>query len=232
MNDYFYARLQSLFYRFWHCRLVDKENIPLHGPAVFVSNHLGSYAPVAILSVFPVRLYPWVAYQVMDRKLCPGYLRMDFVEPELRLKPPLSRLAAWAISKACVAVMISLHAIPVYEKSMKLASTWKRSLALLSQNKFLIVFPENDHRRLNHVLNEFDDGFVGLAPFYYEKTGGILKFVPIAVHQKARAIHIAPPVSFNPQCPFSSEKVRIKTALQDRITEMLISPRIHNARAQ
>jgi hypothetical protein len=53
MNDYFYERLRSLFYRFWHCRLVEKENIPLHGPVVFVSNHLDSYAPVAFMPEYP-----------------------------------------------------------------------------------------------------------------------------------------------------------------------------------
>jgi hypothetical protein len=227
MNNYFYERMRSFFYCFWHCRLVEKENIPLHGPAVFVSNHLGSYAPVAVLSAFPVRLYPWVAYQITDRKLCPGYLRMDFVEPELRLRPPLSSLAAWVISKVCVAVIKSLHAIPVYERSMRLASTWKRSLALLARNKCLIIFPEIGHLPLNDVLNEFDDGFIGLALTYYKKTGGILKFIPVAVDQDTKAIHIAPSVSFNPECPFSSEKERIRTALQDQITEMLASPKIH-----
>jgi hypothetical protein len=97
MNDYFYERLRLFFYRFWHCRLVEKENIPLHGPAVFASNHLDSYAPVA-------------------------------------------------------------------------------------------------------------------------------------VDQEAKAIHIAPPVSFIPECLFSSEKERIKTALQDLITEMLTSPKIHRGK--
>jgi hypothetical protein len=228
MNDYCYKRLGALFYRFWHCRLVEKENIPLHGPAVFVANHLSSYAPIAVLSVFPVRLYPWVAHQHLDRKLCPDYMRKKFVEPELRLKPPLSSLLAWAISNASVAFMKSLNAIPVYEKSMKLASTWKQSLALLTQGKFLIVFPENEYRTLNRVLNEFKDGFLGLGPAYHEKTGGILKFVPVAVHKRAGTIRIAQPISFNPGCPFALEKERIKTALQDRITEMLESPRIHS----
>lgn len=230
MNDYFYERLRSFFYRFWHCRLVEKENIPLHGPAVFVSNHLDSYAPVAVLSAFPLRMYPWVAYQITDRKLCSGYLQMDFVEPELRLRPPLSSLVAWMISKACVAVMKALDAIPVYERSMKLASTWKRSLTLLARNKCLIIFPEIDHRPLNRVLNEFDDGFVGLALTYYKKTGKVLKFIPVAVDQEAKAIHIGPPVSFIPECPFSSEKERIKTALQDLITDMLTSPKIHRGK--
>ena len=147
---------------------------PLGGPAAFVSNHLGSYAPIAILSAFPLRLYPWVAYQITDSKLCPGYLRMDFVEPELRLKAPINRLAAWAISKPCIALMKALHAIPVYEGSMKLASTWKRSLAVLARKRCLIIFPEMEHRPLNRVLNEFSDGFIGLAPIYYKKTGGIV----------------------------------------------------------
>jgi len=202
---------------------VAEENIPARGPAVFVSNHLGSYGPVAVLSALPIRLYPWVAFQIMDRKLCSGYLRTDFVEPELGLHPAFSRLAAWSIAKACVPIMKALRAVPVYEKNMRLASTWKRSLGLLAQNKCLIIFPERDDRPLNGVLNEFDDGFVGLAQTFYEKAGRILKFIPVAVDRKARAISVGEPVSFVPEDPFSMEKARIKAALQDRITAMLIS---------
>jgi 1-acyl-sn-glycerol-3-phosphate acyltransferase len=71
MGDHFYELLQPVFSLFWHCYVLDKKNIPLQGPAVFVSNHLGSYAPIAVLSAFPVRLYPWVEYEVTDSKLCP-----------------------------------------------------------------------------------------------------------------------------------------------------------------
>ncbi len=217
MGDHFYKMLQPVFSLFWPCRVLDKKNIPLQGPAVFVSNHLGSYAPIAVLSAFPVRLYPWVEYQVTDSKLCPEYLRKDFVEPELHLKPPLSLLAAWLISKACVVVMKALRAIPVYKKSMKMAATWKRSVALLKQNKLLIVFPESDVIPFNDVMNDFDDGFVGLASLYYEKTRRLLEFIPVAVHKTARAIKIGRPISYDPEKEFSTERERIKTALQKTI---------------
>jgi 1-acyl-sn-glycerol-3-phosphate acyltransferase len=220
MGDHFYKLLQPVFSLFWHCHVLDKKNIPLQGPAVFVSNHLGSYAPIAVLSAFPVRLYPWVEYQVTDSKLCPEYLRKDFVEPELHLKPPLSQLMAWLISRACITVMKALQAIPVHKKSMKMAATWKRSIGLLKQNKLLIIFPENNLIPLNDVMNELDDGFVGLASIYYEKTRRVLSFIPVAVHKTAKAIKIGLPVSYDPEKEFSTERERIKSTLQNRILEM------------
>jgi hypothetical protein len=223
MTDYFYKKLQIVFSIFWHPRVIDKENIPSPGPAVFVSNHLGSYAPVAVLSAFPVRLYPWVEHQTTDWKFCPDYLRLNFVEPELHLKQPLSCLVAWLIAKPCVMLMKVIKAIPVYEKSMKLTTTWKRSLELLKQKKLLIVFPENEAIPFNEVINEFDQGFIGLAPLYFQKTGRALRFFPVAVHKAAKAIKIGLPVSFNPQKNIASERERIKTALQTSITKMYLS---------
>jgi 1-acyl-sn-glycerol-3-phosphate acyltransferase len=223
MNDYFYKKLQIVFSIFWRCRVINKENIPSPGPAVLVSNHLGSYGPIAVLSGMPVRLYPWVEHQTADWKLSPDYLRRDFVEPELHFKPPLSHLAAWLIAWACVLLMKIIQVIPVYEKSMKLTITWKRSLELLKQKKLLVVFPENSSVPLNEVMNEFDQGFIGLAPLYHQKTGKVLKFFPVAVHKGAKAIKIGQPVAYNPQKSIASERERIKKALQASITKMYLS---------
>jgi hypothetical protein len=159
----------------------------------------------------------------MDWKLCPDYLLRDFIEPELHLRPPLSRWAAWAVSKACVALMKIIQAIPVYGKTMKLAATWKRSLKNLKRNEWLVIFPENDEKPFNDVMNELDDGFIGLAPLYYQSTRRILKFIPVAVHRTAKAIKIGKPVCCDPKAVFPSERERIKTSLQTSIVEMYSS---------
>jgi hypothetical protein len=220
MGDYLFKILQVVFSLFWRCRIVDRENIPGQGSAVFVSNHLGSFAPVAVLSAFPVRLYPWVEHQTTDWKLCPEYLRRDFVETELRLKPPFSVMVAWVVSKPCVALMKVIRAIPVYGKTMRLATTWKHSLRHLGRNEWLVIFPENDQKPFNDVMNELDDGFIGLGPLYYKKTGKILRFIPVAIHKTVRAIKIGTAVSYDPGNIFSIERDRIKSALQNRIVEM------------
>jgi 1-acyl-sn-glycerol-3-phosphate acyltransferase len=223
MGDYSFKFLQRIFSLVWRCELLDKKNIPARGPAVFVSNHHGSYAPIATLAAFPMRLYPWVEHQTTDWKLCPDYLRKDFVEKELHLKPPLSKMMAWFISKACIVLMKVIQAIPVYEKSMKLATTWRQSIKHLKREESLIMFPENDAVPLNDVINKFDQGFVGLAPVYFEKTGRILDFVPVAAHKTEKVIKIGQPIAYDPKNTFSAERERIATALQDRITEMYFS---------
>jgi 1-acyl-sn-glycerol-3-phosphate acyltransferase len=221
-----YRILRPVFFVFWHCRLSGRRNIPDAGPAVFVSNHLGSYAPLAVLSAFPVRLYPWVVHQVVDWRLCADYLRQDFIEPELRLKPLLSKVAALVIAGACLALMKLLRAVPVYEKSMRLATTWKQSVELLNRKKFLAIFPENGSRPAPEALavNEFDHGFVGVAALYYKKTGRVLNFIPIAVNKAAKAITVGPPIAYKPENKLALESERIATALRDKIIELYASP--------
>jgi 1-acyl-sn-glycerol-3-phosphate acyltransferase len=116
-----------------------------------------------------------------------------------------------------------IKAIPVYDKSMKLATTWRRSIKHLKQKQSLIIFPENDTVPLNDVINKFDQGFVGLAPVYLEKTGRILDFIPVAVHKTEKLIKVGPAIAYDPKNTFSAERDRITTALQDRITEMYFS---------
>jgi 1-acyl-sn-glycerol-3-phosphate acyltransferase len=223
MRDLSYKCLQGIFSLFWRCRLVDGKNITSQGPAVYVSNHLGSYGPVAVLTAFPERLYPWVDYQVADRKLCPGYLCKDFIEPELHLRGPLARVLGWLISRACVPLMKHLGAVPVKERSMGLVATWKRSLEHLKLNRSLIVFPENEESTADMILNDFDDGFVGIASIYFDQTGKVLPFVPVAVNKLRRAIRIGTPVLYDPRNGFMLERTRITSALRSRINEMYLS---------
>ena len=224
ISDRAYRILRRPFAFVWRTRLLGRENIPSKGPAVFVANHLGSYAPIAVLAALPVRLYPWVAHQVTEPKLCPEYLRHDFIEPELHLKPPLSRAAAWLISKACLAVMKALEAIPVYPGSMKLEITWKRSLDLLEQGRFIIIFPENDKKPLSGPIHEFYYGFVRLGALYYEQTGRRLDFVPIAVNKSSGTIRAERPNTYDPSSPLPSERFRIVSELQETITALVGQP--------
>lgn len=223
MSGYLYRILQAVFGFFWRCRLLGRKNIPGRGPAVYVSNHLGSYGPVAVLTAFPIRLYPWVDHHLTDWRLCPGYLCKDFIEPELHLGPALSRSLSWLISGVCILLMKFLKAIPVCQKSMKLVTTWKHSLEVLKRNRSLIVFPENDLAGSNMVINELDDGFVGIASIYYDLTGRVLTFVPVAVNKVAKAIKIGPPVPYDPKNSLPSERTRITSALHSRIAEMYVS---------
>jgi hypothetical protein len=209
--------MQSVFRLFWPCRLLHHDNLPSGEPAVFVANHIGSYAPVAVLAAFPVRLYPWVAREVADRRLCPPFLRKDFIEPELRLRPPLSRAAAWLIAKPCVGLMHAIGAIPVAPRSMRITATWKRTLELLLNGKQIIIFPENENRSAAGSINDFDDGFIGLGAVLYRKTGRRLSFVPLSVSRSERNIGIGAPILFDPCRPFREEKARIIKALRDHI---------------
>jgi hypothetical protein len=61
MGDHFYKLLQPLFSLFWDCHVLDKKNIPLQGPAVFVSNHheeIGRRPNSVRIPDFPVISWP------------------------------------------------------------------------------------------------------------------------------------------------------------------------------
>ena len=54
--------------------------------------------PIAVAACVPRRLYPWVVSDMLDSRLAGEYLRLDFVERSMRLRPPVSRWISAALS--------------------------------------------------------------------------------------------------------------------------------------
>jgi 1-acyl-sn-glycerol-3-phosphate acyltransferase len=189
-------------------------------PLVFVSNHIGSYGPVSILSALPLKVYPWVAHEMTELRRVALRLQKEFTELELKLRPPLSVWLARLIGRACVFIMRDLQAIPVYDASRRIRDTLERSLELLLKGKNILVFPEDKGRPINEVLGDFSTGFLTIARLYYEKTRKALCFLPVAVNQKAKAVGIGRPIRFDSGLPFPQEKRRLKRELEDSIYRM------------
>ncbi|MFC2065264.1 hypothetical protein ACFLXB_09245, partial [Chloroflexota bacterium] len=125
----------------WGGELLGAENLPESGPAVFVANHLGSLGPIGVVSSLPLRLYPWVAGQMIDPELAPEYMRRDFVEPRLKFRPPFSIKFSKLLTKVTVPLMRSLGGIQAFAGGKELLyKTLEESLSLLMYGKFLLVF--------------------------------------------------------------------------------------------
>lgn len=91
MNDFSYYLIIGLLDAFlWGGDLLGKERLPRKGPAVLVANHLNARGPIAVITSLPCRVHLWAAGDMMDREKAAAYLNMDFVEPQLRLRPPAS----------------------------------------------------------------------------------------------------------------------------------------------
>jgi len=202
----------------WHGTIIGEKISPQKTPCIFVSNHLGSYGPIAVLCGFPIRVYPWVISNVMNFKQAPEYLKMDFVDKELKLKHPLNIILSYIIGIICVFLMKFLNAIPVYKNSKSIKYTFNKSLSFLKDGKFLVIFPENS-KKYNDFINDFDTGFIKIAKLYYENTGEILKFIPVTVHKEKSIIHIGKSIKYNPNLNFRQEKKRIKLYLLTQISK-------------
>ena len=132
MKDFSYQLIAKGLDAFlWGGELLGDENLPDEGPAVFISNHLGPLGPIGVISSLPFRLYPWVVGEMMDPVLAPDYIRVDFVELRLKLKPPVSIYFSRALTKLTVPLFKSIQGIPAYLGGHELLyGTLEKSLEL------------------------------------------------------------------------------------------------------
>ena len=98
----------------WGGELLGEENLPRVGPAVFIANHLEAIGPIAAECSIPLRLYAWIVADMVDEEKAAAWLKWDFVERTLELKPPVSAWVAKGLSKITVPMLRSLGCIPVY----------------------------------------------------------------------------------------------------------------------
>jgi 1-acyl-sn-glycerol-3-phosphate acyltransferase len=211
LSPRFYKVLRRLFF---NAHLRGLRNLRGAEPFILVSNHAGAFGPVSVITSVPVEIYPWVAHEVTDPQTAAPRIQAEFVERELKLKPPLSRVLARLIARVCVALMKDIGAIPVYQESRRITATVRQSLALLQQGRNLLVFAEDSTRKINEVLCEFSTGFIHVARLYYQATKKAVQFLPVAVNRHVRRILVGAPIRFDGTIPFAREKQRLKAELE------------------
>jgi len=208
----------------WGGDLLGADDLPERGPAVFVANHLGALGPIAVGASIPLRLHAWIHADMLDPLLAPDYLRRDFLEPQLHLPRPLSDGLARGISKIHIPLLRAIGCVPVHHTSEGLAETFRLSVDLLTQGECLLVFPENPNLPIDpHTrMKPFQKGFVRLGELFYAHTRKILLFYPLAVHAETFTVRVGRPIRYNPLTNPTSERVRIKTLLEQTIHEMYL----------
>lgn len=184
------------------------------GPQILVSNHVGSFGPISVMTSVDAQIRPWVAAPVTELASATDRIRREFVEGELHLKPPLSLWVARIVGRICVALMRDIGAIPVYEHGRELKRTMELTLAQMEQGRSVLVFPENTGHPVNEVLCDFRTGFIHLAREYTRRTRRPIAFLPVAVHPRSQVIRIGPPIPFDARAPFAAEKQRLKRELE------------------
>lgn len=200
------------------------ENLPTQGPAVFIANHLGPLGPIGVVCSIRLRFYPWIISEMLDKRLAADYMRVDFVEPSLGLRPPWSSLIARALSLITVPSLAYLGCVSIHRGEYEvLLETLQESLALLREGKCILIFPEEPQMELDTQTNmrPFLKGFTRLGDLYYHATKEILNFYPLAVHE-SKKVMVGKPIPFDPYLPHGLERHHLKDALENEIQAMYL----------
>lgn len=208
---------------YWGGALEGYENLSAQGPAVFIANHLGPRGPIGALCSIPRRLYPWLHSDMLDPSRAADYLRQDFVEPRMGLKPPASLIFAQALSKITVPLLRNLGCVPVCKGYQNMYQTWEESLRLLLKGKFLLIFPEDATLPADPLtgFHPFQRAFARLGEIYYEHTQKRLPFYPVAVHPSHR-VRVGEPIFYSPLNPPGKERSRLRDLIAASIRRMYL----------
>ncbi len=185
---------------------------------------MGSLGPIAAAASLPVRLYPWIVSAMLDPVEAPDYLRQDFVEKEFHLHPPVSLWVSKVVCKISVPLLNSIGCVSVYPNPDGLRITIQRSLELLLEGQFLIVFPEDPTMPIDPRLGmaPFKKGFTWLGELYYQRTGRSLNFYPLAVNARQRVVKVGDPIGYHAISSPVEERSRILKVLEGMIHDLVL----------
>ena len=196
MNDRTYHLIAGLIrlsiWQGWQRRahLENAGDLPASEPAIFISNHANALGPIGCVSEIPLRLYPWTRPEMLDLRTNPDYMRGDFVEKDMRLRPPLSAWVAVGLSRLVVPLLNGVGCIPAFqaEQILEKRTTVKQSLARLREGRCLLVFPEMPDWPLDprSGMRRFSRSVLWLAVLFHRETGERLPIYPVCVHPSHR----------------------------------------------
>ncbi len=201
-------------------QLIGLEHLP-EDPCLIVSNHGQIHGPVLGEIYFPGARYIWCASEMMHLKEVPAYAYQDFWARKPRKVRWFYKLLSYLIAPVSALVFNLADTIPVYHDK-RVVTTFRETVEKLQEGANVIVFPEHDVP-YNHILCEFQDGFVSVARSYYRQTGKALSFVPMYLCPSLKKMVLGKAVLFDPEAPIKEERRRISEALMQSITELAVA---------
>jgi hypothetical protein len=214
-------RIPGIFLRY---RVIGLENVRHDGPALYVANHLNTLGPLLFFFALPIRFHPWVKADLVDARRSPPYLYKEFVQPILHLKGrpglALARVCSWL----SVPLIRQLGSVPVESGTGWTGRAFRGSMALLAQNKHVLIFPEDPQGDLDPEtrIHAFAYGFAELCRLYQKRTGHHLPVYPMAVHPARKVIAIAEAEFYRAQGNRREDVRRFGERVQERIRQLYL----------
>ena len=193
------------------------ENLP-DEPVVIVGNHTQMHGPIACELYLHENYYTWCAGQMMKLKEVPGYAYTDFWSQKPKYMRPLFKIVSFIIAPLSVLIFNNARTIAVY-RDKRILSTFRESIARLQNGNKVVIFPEQDKKH-NHIVYDFQEGFVDIARLYYKRTGKELSFVPLYIAPKLKKMYLGKPIKFSADTPIAEERRRICDYLMNEITNI------------
>lgn len=187
-------------------------------PCVIVANHAQMNGPIAGEIYFPGEHYIWCAGEMMHLRDVPAYAYRDFWSRKPGYIRWFYKLLSYIIAPLSVCIFNNAHTIPVY-RDKRVLSTFRETLKHLQEGENVIIFPEHDAPH-DHILCDFQEGFVSLARMYQRQTGKELAFVPMYLAPALKKMYLGPPVRFRADAPFEEEQRRICDELMTEISRI------------
>ena len=187
-------------------------------PCVLVGNHCQIHGPLACEFYTPIPRATWCAGQMMEWKEVPGYAFQDFWSQKPKWTHPFFKLASYLITPLAVCIFNNAYTIPVW-RDTRIIQTFKKTISCLQDGRSVVIFPEYD-APCNNILYAFQDRFIDVAKYYYNKTGKELLFVPMYLAPSLRTMYFGEAVRFHADAPLKEERERICREMTERITDL------------
>ena len=213
----FAALLRMLRFFYPKMELVGMENLP-DEPVILAGNHCQMHGPIACELYFPENRFTWCAGQMMHLKEVPEYAFQDFWSQKPKWIQWYYRIASYLVAPLSVYIFNRANTIEVY-RDARIISTLRETLNRLEEGANIVIFPEKDEK-YNHILYQFQEGFIDVARMYHRKTGRALCFVPLYIAPELKKMALGKPIRYCPENPIDQERRRIRQYLMDEITSI------------
>ena len=193
------------------------ENLP-DGACLLVGNHSQMHGPIIGELYIPGPHATWCAGEMMKLKEVPAYAYKGFWS----LKPGYIRwfykILSYIIAPISVCIFNNAETIAVYHDS-RLVNTFRETVLALSEGHKVTIFPEHAKAH-NHIINEFQPGFVDIVRMYRKKYGMDIPIVPVYIAPKLRKIYIGKALYSDSSADKAEERQRLCTELMNAVTEI------------